>query len=141
MKLLEIKTLLTISLTVFGMVSAISAQEKDSGKIVAIAKVKAPAAATESILKQGFIKAIPTYQNIEGLQVKAFSIQKTEAGTFFGGIYLGVGVAIAMDTVGEFYISRFFSRPSHDILVCSRGFFSNQSTLLPMLIAEAVAKL
>ncbi len=53
-----------------------------------IAKVKAPAAATGEIIKQGFAKALTTYQKIEGLEFKAFSLQKVDEARFFGGIYL-----------------------------------------------------
>lgn len=88
MKLIEIASFLTVFAAILTTFSAANAQENNSGKFVTIAKVKAPAAATDEILKQGFLKAIPTYKNIEGLQFKAFSIQKTEDGNFFGGLYL-----------------------------------------------------
>ena len=75
----------SIVLTNFG---AVAAQENGAEKVVVIAKVKAPAAATEAILKAGFAKAIPTYQAIAGLEFKAFSLQKVDDANFFGGIYL-----------------------------------------------------
>ncbi len=43
------------------------------------------------------------------------------------------GVAIVMDTVGEFYNSRCFSLPNQETLVFSRGFSSDQEILLPIL--------
>lgn len=88
MKLQEV----TQFLMVFGIIltgfSVANAQQNKLNKFVTIAKVKAPAAATDDILRQGFIKSIPVYKNIKGLEFKAFSIQKIEQGTFFGGIYL-----------------------------------------------------
>ena len=38
----------------------------------------------------------------------------------------GVGLAIAMDTVGEFYNSKCFNFANHETLVFSRSFSSNQ---------------
>ena len=94
MKSLEIVSLAAFLTFVFGMFSTVGAQQQqkrqdgDSAKFVTIARVKAPAAATDEILRSGFIKAVPTYQKIEGLEFKAFSLEKTDGGNFFGGIYL-----------------------------------------------------
>jgi hypothetical protein len=57
-------------------------------KYVVIVKVKAPPIATSAYLKEGFLKAVPTYQKIDGLQFKAFSIINVDGGNHFGGIYL-----------------------------------------------------
>ncbi len=40
------------------------------------------------LIKHGFVKAIPTYQTIAGLEFKAFSLQTADGGNTFGGIYL-----------------------------------------------------
>lgn len=81
MKIHKIISVIAICLLAF--VSA-NGQEK----FVTVAKVKAPAVATVEFIKQGFVKAIPTYQKIEGLEFKAFSLQKVAESNVFGGIYL-----------------------------------------------------
>ena len=85
MKFIEIAALFTTFLLTLSTVFTVNAQENKS---VAITKVNAPAAATANIIKQGFIKAVPTYQKIEGLEFKAFSLQKVDESNVFGGIYL-----------------------------------------------------
>lgn len=88
MKSIKIILCLTVFLFLSGTFSAARAQtENNKGKVVTIVKVKAPAAATVEFIKQGFVKAIPTYQTIDGLEFKAFSLQKVDGGNAFGGIY------------------------------------------------------
>lgn len=88
MKLFEIVSSLIGFLFAFGMLSAANAQENAADKVLTIVKVKAPAAVTGELIRQRFVKAIPTYQAIDGLEFKAFSLQKVGDGYEFGGIYL-----------------------------------------------------
>jgi hypothetical protein len=57
-------------------------------KEAVIVKIQAPPQFTDELLKQGFQKAVPVYQAIDGLEYKAFSINKTADKKFFGGVYL-----------------------------------------------------
>lgn len=88
MKSIKAVSLLTAFLLIVSTSSEIGAQENNSNKFVTIVKVKAPAAATGDFIKQGFVKAIPTYRAIENLEFKASSLQSVDNGNVFGGIYL-----------------------------------------------------
>jgi hypothetical protein len=68
--------------------SAISATAQTVAKEAVIVKVKAPPQFTDELLRQGFLKAVPIYQAIDGLEFKAFSINQTNGIKFFGGVYL-----------------------------------------------------
>lgn len=76
----------TLFLLTVVLISIIRAQTIDNYAV--IVKVKAPSVAAPAIIKEGFIKAIPTYQAIDGLLFKAFSITKISENNYFGGIYL-----------------------------------------------------
>jgi hypothetical protein len=73
---------LIFGLTVFSVTAQTVAKE------AVIVKVKAPPQFTDELLKQGFLKAVPIYQAIDGLEFKAFSINQTGDKKFFGGVYL-----------------------------------------------------
>ena len=56
-------------------------------RTLTIVKSKAPWYAANFLLVREFRKLVPVYQQIDGLEFKAFSSIVTPAGKFFGGIY------------------------------------------------------
>jgi hypothetical protein len=81
------KMVLCLLFLILGL-TAIPATAQTVAKEAVIVKVKAPPQFTDELLKQGFLKAVPIYQAIDGLEFKAFSINQTADKKFFGGVYL-----------------------------------------------------
>ncbi|HEX8658386.1 MAG TPA: hypothetical protein VF690_12660 [Hymenobacter sp.] len=59
-----------------------------TGRVVVTVDVPAPWYAFDFVLPGQFKKVLPTYQRLDGLRFKAFSIHPTQAQKLFGGIYL-----------------------------------------------------
>ncbi len=61
---------------------------KMESKVITIVKSKAPWYGFNFLLNSKFREVIPTYQKVDGLKYKAFSINNINGKKYFGGIYL-----------------------------------------------------